>query len=241
METIKTGWATAGRAQIYYEITGDGEPLVLLHGNGEDMRYFKGQIPAFSKKYKVIAIDTRAHGRSTRGGEPLDFYRFAEDVMAVLNLLEVEKAHVLGFSDGANTALHLALLYPQRVRSLILNGADLSPDGVRPSVQLPIIAGYGMVSLMGLFSAGARAKSEILGLMVYQPNLKPALLAEIKAPALVIAGEKDMILESHTRLIANSVAGARLELVPCADHFVASKMPAIFNCIVLKFLGSIGE
>ena len=112
MQTEIHHCAASHGATLYYEVTGQGHPLVLLHGNGEDSTYFEHQVPVFSQLYQVIAIDTRAHGRSTRGNAPLDFYLFADDVIAVLDDLGLQKAHILGFSDGGNIALHTVLKYP---------------------------------------------------------------------------------------------------------------------------------
>ncbi|MEM1484587.1 alpha/beta hydrolase [Oscillospiraceae bacterium PP1C4] len=233
------GFVENGGAQLYYEITGEGEPLVLLHGNGEDMGYFKHQIPFFSAHYKVIAIDTRAHGRSSRGTGTLDFTCFAQDVIAVLDALQIEKAHILGFSDGGNIALHLVLSHPERVCSLILNGANLNPSGVKASVQVPIVLGYAVCSAIAVFARGARQKQEILGLMVHHPKLSPEQLAPINTPTLVIAGAKDMIRQSHTELIAQSIKNAKLVIVPDASHTVAAEKPEIFNQTVLNFLSSL--
>lgn len=236
MREARHGWVPVGEAKIYYEVTGAGEPLVLLHGNGENLCYFDEQVPAFSQRYRVIAIDTRGHGRSTRGSGAFCFERFADDVAAVMDELDAEKAHLLGFSDGGNIALAFALRHPARLRSLILNGANLDPSGVKRATQLPVTAGYYAARALGAVSKEARKKSEVLGLMVKYPHLKPSRLSAVHVPTLVIAGERDMIRPEHTELIAQSIPGARLEIVPQADHFVAAKMPQIFNAIVLDFL-----
>ena len=118
--------------RLYYEKAGDGEPLILLHGNGEDGTYFKHQMEYFSKDYRVIAIDTRGHGKSPRGEKPFTIRQFAEDLNGFMEEQGMEKAHLLGFSDGGNIALAFALRYPGKVESLILNGANLCPAGVKP-------------------------------------------------------------------------------------------------------------
>ena len=98
--------------RLYYEKAGDGEPLILLHGNGEDGTYFKHQMEYFSKDYRVIAIDTRGHGKSPRGEKPFTIRQFAEDLNGFMEEQGMEKAHLLGFSDGGNIALAFALRYP---------------------------------------------------------------------------------------------------------------------------------
>ncbi len=223
-------------ADLYYASYGQGEPLLLLHGNGEDSSYFGGQIPELEKQYQVIVMDTRGHGRSGRGEGPLDFTRFARDAAAVLEALGLPCAHILGFSDGGNIAIRLALDFPERVRSLILNGANLDPSGIKWTVQTPILLGYGLCRMIGLRDAGARKKADILGLMVHHPHVRPSELSAIHVPTLVIAGEHDMVRQSHTELIAASIPHARLRIIPGGSHAVAAQKPAVFNREVLHFL-----
>ena len=219
--------------ELFYTKTGSGPPLLLLHGNGEDGTYFAHQIEEFSRDFTVYAIDTRGHGKSPRGTAPFTISQFADDLLAFMEQQELTQADILGFSDGGNIALTFALRHPDRVRRLILNGANLDPNGVKPLVQLPIVAGYHLASLSK--SPQARARRELLGLMVNEPHIAPAELKKLTMPVLVIAGTKDMIRERHTRLIANRIPGARLALIP-GDHFIASKEPAAFDRAVRQFL-----
>lgn len=219
--------------ELFYTKAGSGPPLLLLHGNGEDSTYFVHQVEEFSRDFTVYAIDTRGHGKSPRGAAPFTISQFADDLLAFMDQQRLPQADILGFSDGGNIALTFALRHPDRVRRLILNGANLDPKGVKPLVQLPIVAGYHFASLFK--SPKARAHAELLGLMVNEPHIDPAELKKLTMPALVIAGTKDMIRERHTRLIANSIPNARLALIP-GDHFIASKAPAAFNRAVRQFL-----
>lgn len=221
--------------ELHCEETGGGEPLVLLHGNGEDGTYFTHQIAHFSQRFRVLALDTRGHGKSPRGEAPFTIRQFARDLLAFLDARGIERAHLLGFSDGGNIALVFALAHPERVGKLVLNGANLNTRGVKRSVQAPIELGYRMARLFAGLSAKARANAEMLGLMVNDPNVAPEELAALTAPTLVIAGENDMIREDHTRLIAERIPNARLAFVP-GDHFVAAKNPAAFNREVERFL-----
>lgn len=221
--------------ELHCEETGSGEPLVLLHGNGEDGTYFAHQIAHFSQRFRVLALDTRGHGKSPRGEAPFTIRQFARDLLAFLDARGIERAHLLGFSDGGNIALVFALAHPERVGKLVLNGANLNTRGVKRSVQVPIELGYRMARLFAGLSAKARANAEMLGLMVNDPNVAPEELAALTAPTLVIAGENDMIREDHTRLIAERIPNARLAFVP-GDHFVAAKNPAAFNREVERFL-----
>ncbi|RNL38259.1 alpha/beta fold hydrolase [Paraeggerthella hongkongensis] len=214
---------------------GSGAPLILLHGNGEDSTYFEHQIERFSRTFRVIALDTRGHGRSPRGSAPFTIRQFADDLLRFMDAHAIERAHVLGFSDGGNIALTFALAHPDRVDRLILNGANLNAAGVRRSVQIPIELGYRAASLLARWSRKARDNAEMLGLMVNDPNIDPHRLKKLDVPTLVIAGTDDMIKESHTRLIAESLPDARLAFVP-GDHFVAAKNPEAFNREVERFL-----
>lgn len=214
---------------------GSGAPLILLHGNGEDSTYFEHQIERFSRTFRVIALDTRGHGRSPRGSAPFTIRQFADDLLRFMDAHAIERAHVLGFSDGGNIALTFALAHPDRVDRLILDGANLNAAGVRRSVQIPIELGYRAASLLARWSRKARDNAEMLGLMVNDPNIDPHRLKKLDVPTLVIAGTDDMIKESHTRLIAESLPDARLAFVP-GDHFVAAKNPEAFNREVERFL-----
>ena len=220
---------------LHYTQQGGGFPLILLHGNGEDGSYFIHQTKAFSQHYRTIALDTRGHGASPRGQAPFMLTQFVEDLKDFMDRRQIEKAHLLGFSDGGNIALLFALKYPQRVEKLILNGANLDPKGVKAGVQLPIVLGYGLVSVISCFDKKALPKKELLGLMVTQPHIKPSDLSALHIPTLVVAGDRVMIKEDHTRLIAASIPGAQLCILP-GSHFVANENPASFNNVVLNFL-----
>lgn len=223
--------------QLHYTEQGEGTPLILLHGNGEDGSYFSNQIHYFSKQYRVIAIDTRGHGQSPRGTAPFTIRQFADDLHEFMESQSIGKAHILGFSDGGNIAIAFALKYPDQVRRLILNGANLNTKGVKCSVQLPIEIGYRMASLFAARSQNARKNVEILSLMVKEPNFTPDQLHTITAKTLVIAGTNDMIKEDHTRLICDSLPNAELAIIP-GTHFIASKNPAEFNKMIDVFLNS---
>lgn len=217
--------------QNYYVEKGSGFPLILLHGNGEDHTYFEHQIDYFSKKYRVIALDARGHGRTKRGIKPFTIVQFAKDLYDFMEEKDMDKAHILGFSDGGNIALTFALAHPEKIEKLILDGANLFPSGVKIGVQLPIEIAYRMTCLF----PGAKEKRELLALMVKEPNIHPEELNSLAIPTLVVAGDQDMIKESHTRLIASSLPDARLQILK-GDHFVANKEYIVFNEKVDAFL-----
>ena len=221
----------------YFTEKGKGEPLIMLHGNGENSEYFRGQIDVFSKQYHVYAVDTRGHGKTARSEKPFTIRQFADDLLCFMDKQQIERAHLLGFSDGGNIAMVFAIHYPDRVNRLILNGANLNPNGVRRSIQIPIEIGYKFAKRFAEKSDSARLNAEMLGLMVNDPNVEPEKLAGIKAKTLVIVGTKDMIKEEHTRLIASSIPNSKLVFLK-GNHFIANKHPGEFNRTVMDFLCS---
>ena len=223
---------------LYYLEKGTGEPFILLHGNGEDGSYFKHQFDHFSGRYRVIAIDTRGHGKSPRGTAPFTIEQFARDLYDFMEGIEITKAVILGFSDGANIAMKFAIKHPDMVKALILNGGNLNPDGVKRATQLPIEIGYKIASRFASKSLNAKKNAEMLGLMVNEPHIERYELSKITMPTLVICGTNDMIRESHTREIAENIPYARLSILK-GDHFIANKRPNVFNQAVEKFLDTI--
>lgn len=220
---------------LYSVEKGAGEPLILLHGNGEDGSYFARQIERFSRDFRVFAVDTRGHGRSPRGSAPFTIRQFAEDLRGFMDEKAIGRADLLGFSDGGNIALVFALRYPERVNRLVLNGANLDARGVKARYQIPIELGYRAARLFAGRSEKARRNAEMLGLMVNDPAIDPEALCAVRSKTLVIAGARDMIRERHTRLIAEKIPGAQLALLP-GSHFIAAENPEAFNRTVAAFL-----
>lgn len=223
---------------LHYQEKGNKEPFILLHGNGEEGSYFIHQIEYFSDRYRVIAPDTRGHGKSPRGTKPFTMEQFAHDLWDFMESLELSSAIILGFSDGANIAMKFALEYPDRVRALILNGGNLNPDGVKRATQIPIELGYKIAVRFASKSPEAKRNAEMLGLMVNEPNIGVNELSKITAPTLVICGSHDMIKESHTKKIAENIPGAKLTIIK-GNHFIANKRHAAFNKAVEDFLRTI--
>ena len=221
--------------QLAYSEAGAGENLILLHGNGEDRTYFEHQIPAFSEHFHIYAVDTRGHGQSPRGGAPFTLEQFALDLRDFMDERHIDRAHMLGFSDGANIAMLFALRFPERVDRLILNGGNLHPWSVKLRYQLPIALGYALCALLARFDSRAIPHRELLGLMVAQPHIAPEQLGAIQAQTLVVAGTNDMIRYSETKRIASSLPHGALAILP-GDHFLANRRPDAFNRATLAFL-----
>lgn len=221
--------------ELYYQEKGGGEPLILLHGNGEDSSYFKNQIEYFQHNFRVIALDTRGHGKSPRGTEPFTIEQFSCDLYDFMTAHQISNAVILGFSDGANIAMKFATKHPEMVKALILNGGNLNSKGVKRTTQIPIELGYKIARHFAEKSPEAKRNAEMLALMVNEPNIEPAELRKIMIPTLVICGTNDMIKESHTEQIAQTLPNAKLIFIK-GNHFIANKRPAEFNKAIEDFL-----
>ena len=178
---METATATA---LIYWQEQGQGEPLVLLHGNGEDMGVFAAQTPVFAEKYRVITVDSRGHGKSVACGVKLHISDMADDLVYVLDAAGVDRANILGFSDGGNVAMVFASRYPERVKSLILSGANAYPSGLRFKYYCPMLLEQRFLTI------------------------------GTTAPTLITAGEKDMITRLHTDYLHVSIQGSQLKIFP---------------------------
>lgn len=222
--------------KLYYEAAGRGEPLLLLHGNGESGRIFDEIAGELRGKYRLILPDTRGHGRSEKGGQPFDFTLFSQDVCALLDHLGLDSAHILGFSDGGSTAMQLALSSPHRVRSLILLGANMSPKGIKAACQVPIVLGWALCSLIARVNQKAVDNRDILELMVKHPNFTAEQLSQITAPTLILAGERDIVKGAETKQIAASIPDSRVEIIPGAGHNLPGERPKEVAGLVRDFL-----
>ena len=221
--------------KLYYQEKGTGEPLILLHGNGEDSSYFKNQIDYFAKKYRVIAVDTRGHGKSPRGNKPFRLETFADDLKSFLDENNLKRVNLLGFSDGGNIAIIFTLKYPDYVNKLAVNGANLFPSGLKAGFLLPVKLLYGLFYFPARFNKKVKRRLELLALMAKEPDILPEQLNDIKCPVLVMAGTRDLIKEKHTRLIAGSVPNSRLCFLK-GDHSIAKTNSLEYNKTVEKFL-----
>lgn len=237
MKPLKDGFYHAKDVDIYYRIYGTGENIILLiHGNGEDWTCFKNQIEELSVNHTVITMDSRGHGRSINNNANITIKLIAKDAVGLLKFLQIKHVSLIGFSDGANVAMEMALNYSLKIDHLILAGGNLYPKGVKMKCQLPITLGYLLCRFIALFNKKAVHNAQILGLMVNEPNTKPTALSSITAPTLVIAGEHDIIKENHTKLIARSIPNAKLEIIPNAEHSVFDKWSKQTNRCILHFL-----
>lgn len=217
---------------------GTGPALVLLHGNNEDHHVFDRMVAPLGRGRTLVGVDARAHGRSPRGTGPLRIARMADDVVEVLDLLGLPAADVLGFSDGGNVALELAVRHPARVRRLVVVGANLDPSGLTGRTLAEVRAAHAVVAGLARVVPGLRGHAERLALMVHDPVLTPADLARVTAPTLVVVGEDDVVRPAHTRLIVDAIADARLAVVPRAGHMLPRCAPDRLAALADAFLAS---
>ena len=222
-------YVVANGTKIYCETYGQGQPLLLLHGNGGSINEMRYQIADLARQYQVIVVDTRDQGKSATTKGVLTYDLFADDMAALLAALRLPAAHVVGWSDGGNTGLSLALRYPARVRSLVTMGANLYADSTALDAAI-------LTEIRQNLRRGLARYRRITTLLLDYPRMKPAELVAIKAPVLVLAGEKDIIRPAHTRLIAASIPGAELHIFPGLSHYAPQEDPAVFNRAVLEFL-----
>jgi pimeloyl-ACP methyl ester carboxylesterase len=231
-------YVTANGVRLYVETYGHGPPLLLLHGNGESIGSFRHQIGAFAKDYRVIAVDSRDHGQSAPTHGKLTYDLLADDMRALLDSLRVPAAHIVGWSDGGNTGLSMAVRYPSRVKSLVTMGANLYADttAVEANMLKKYRQLYLVASILGIVNNKYRRFRRLTALALHYPTWNPADLAAIRAPVLVVAGEKDIIKRSHTLLIAQHITGAQVQFLPGLTHYAPQENPQLFNEVVLHFL-----
>lgn len=221
--------------EIFYYEKGEGEPLILLHGNGEDSSIFNKFAERFSKKFRVIAIDTRGHGKTPKGDGPFSLYQFAEDLNDFMDYHKIEKANILGFSDGGNIAMIFAEKYPEKVIKLILNGANSKPSGMKTIVHLGMWAVYFISFVLSAFSEKYANIKELYRIMLYEPHISAEELGRISAPALVLAGTEDMIKESESKFISRNIPDSKLVYV-LGGHFILKDNFKDYCYAVDKFL-----
>lgn len=233
---MKSVYIPVKDGSLHCKIGGTGEPLLLLHGNGEDHTIFQQQIKYFKPFYTVLALDTRGHGKSAAKQETLTFETFVKDIDQVLNHLHIEKTSIIGFSDGGNIALLFAQYFPEKVTKLVIVGANTEPEGMKKAELLKVEAELATIKVRGFFDPTFRAKRAVYELMTIQLKKVRFDLTKVLSPTLVMAGEHDVIRLSHTQRIAQQIKNSRLVVVPKADHFFLLKKPSEFNAIVESFL-----
>jgi pimeloyl-ACP methyl ester carboxylesterase len=237
-----SGYVSRGDADIHFTRFGSGAPVVLLHGGLSNRISWFSQLPGLvSSGRQVILIDSRGHGRSGLGSAELSYRQLAADVVAVLHRLDIACADVIGWSDGANTALRLARDWPQRVGRMVLISGNFDPDGLTEAAQTDSRQlSHGPAAWLTALWTGAggelvKLEKRVKAMWRTGPLLTPDDLRLIRQPALVIIGEQDLITRAHARQMATLLSGSTLLVIPGGGHATPVTHASEVNAAIADF------
>lgn len=191
--------------EIYYEEYGQGQPIILLHGNSETNEIFDKLINQLKDKYKVYAVDSRCHGKSEKTKD-ISYNLMADDVIEFIKQLNINKPILYGFSDGGIIGLLIAIKEPDLLSKLIISGANISPDAMS---KFDIL----LTKIIYFFT-----RNKLFKMMLIEPNISTDELTKIIVPTHILVGEKDVIKLEHTKLIADSIKNSTLEIIKNENH-----------------------
>jgi pimeloyl-ACP methyl ester carboxylesterase len=223
--------------QLYYEVYGAGEPLLLVHGNGGSIGNLKAQIDHFRTRYKVIAMDSRDQGKSGDSPDKITYEKMTDDLAALIDQLKTGPVNVLGWSDGGIQALLLGIRHPAKVKKIAAMAANLNPS--EQAVYKEIITFT--KSMMDSTPAAARETPQgkrewkVTQMMFDEPHIDATALEAITAPTLVLAADHDLVREEHTLDIYHHIPSSQLCIFPNSTHMVPYDDPALFNVTVERF------
>lgn len=238
--------------KIYYEVYGEGEPLLLLHGNGGSIEGFVYNIPELSKHFKVIAIDSRAQGRSYDSDKEITYALMASDMSEFIDKLNLGKVNVVGWSDGGNIGLELAYAHPEKLLKVVAFGVNythenwMAPaDSVLMATDDPLWERTSILmkkykTTFDRLSPNKKKipviRKKLEDLMANHPDFTIDQLKTIKVPFLIVAGDHDIINLKQTIAMFTNLPKAQLLIVPGASHFVPVEFPDLVNSEIIKFL-----
>ena len=245
--TTEDGYVEHDGARIWYAAYGSGRPVILLHGGLGHSGNWGYQVPALMRSgYRVVLVDSRGHGRSTRDARPYSYELMASDVLAVMDAVGLEKAAVVGWSDGACIALILGATAPTRIAGVFFFACNMDPSGTKELEPSPLLERCFSRHVKDYARLSATpnefdAFREAVGLMQQtQPNYTAADLARIRVPVTVVQSEHDeFITREHAAYLAQSIPGATLTILEGVSHFAPLQRPEQFNDAVLAFLGTV--
>lgn len=231
-------------AKIFYAVYGKGAPVVLLHGGMGNSAHFAFQLPALVDKFQVIAIDSRGQGRSTKGKATITYDQMALDVVAVLDKLAIQRASIVGWSDGGEVALKLGIGFPDRVDRLFVFGANYDASGSKPrGVPRPTFNAYAArcrSDYERLSTSGVSYNAlvdALLPLWRGPIGITRDQLRAIKVPVMIAGGDHDeVIVLDHLEEMAKLIPNGKLKVFEDASHFALWQDPAEFNAAVVEFL-----
>lgn len=223
--------------KMYYEVYGQGAPLLMIHGNGGSIKSLENQIPYFSKKYQVIIADSRAHGKSIDNNDSLSYEMMTDDLNALLDALHMDSCNVIGWSDGGVEGLLLAIRHPKKVKKLAVTGSNLIPDPILSTD--PWVVDLVKQTLDSLNNARltneTKRQIKLQKLLLYEPHITHADLQKIESPTLVIGGDQDVIVPRHTLEIAENIKKSNLWILPNSGHSTPVAYKHLFNQTVYTF------
>ncbi len=223
--------------KMYTEEYGKGKPLLLIHGNGGHISAFSNNIPYLSKRYRVIAVDSRSHGKTIDDNDSLSFEMMADDFAALLDAMHIDSAYVLGWSDGGINALLLAMRHPEKVIKLVSTGANMTPDSLAiiPSFWKEDYKTFESDKNKARLTRTEKKDWKIFMLDWLQPNVPLTDLKIIKCPSLIICGDHDLITIEHTVGIYKNIPQAYLWILPNSGHGTLVEYRDDFNRAVSDF------
>ena len=240
---VHSGLAPVNGIKIWYAEFGQGEPVILLHGGLANANYWGEQIPTLAAHYRVIVMDSRGHGRSTRNAQPFGYDLMASDVIGLMDFLHIRKAAIIGWSDGAILGLDIAIHHPERLTKVFAFAANSDPSGVSDIAHSPVFIAY-IARAEKEYEALSPTPHEydaflaqIEKMWATQPNFTAAQLASISVPIWIVDADHDeAIKRENTEFMAAHIPGAGLLLQPEVSHFSFIQDPQQFNADVLHFL-----
>jgi pimeloyl-ACP methyl ester carboxylesterase len=225
IEDVEFGYAPVNGLNMYYERVGTGSPLVLIHGGGSTIESSFGRVMnSFAKTHQVIAVELQAHGRTSDRNSPESFEQDADDVAALLKYLKIEKADIMGFSNGASTTLELAIRHTELVNKIIVASTFYKKDGAQPGFWDAMATGTFEGMPQPLKDAFLKVNSDTAALrrmcerdiyrMQHFQNIPEALMKTIKAPAYIIIGDADVVTPEHAVEMYRLLPHAKLTILP---------------------------
>jgi pimeloyl-ACP methyl ester carboxylesterase len=247
-KAAQSGFASVNGIKVWYAVYGRGEPVLLLHGGLANANYWGHQVRALQRRYQVIVMESRGHGRSSRSQEPYGYDLMASDVVGLLDHLKIKRTAIVGWSDGAIIGLDIAMKHPDRVSKLFAFAANSDPSGVADIATSDVFNAY--ITRAGeeykrLSPTPTEYKSfvaEITRMWESQPKWTASDLAAIKVPTWIADGDHDeAIKRENTEFMAANIPGAGLLIQPEVSHFSFLQDPKQFNDDLLHFLARVGE
>lgn len=226
--------------KLYFETYGDGEPLLLVHGNGMSIGSMAAQIDFFKSHRKVVAMDSRDHGRSADSADPITYEKMTDDLAALIDHLKLGPVDVVGWSDGGIEVLLLGVRHPTKVKKLVSMAANLNPttNAIYEETDALIKQMLADMPADVRTSPDGKRAVKVTSMMFKEPNIDPAMLATVTAPTLVLAGDHDLIRTEHIVEIYTHLPNAQLAIFPDSTHMVPYDNPELFNGTIERFLAT---